>query len=54
MYAFKIVTTTLNIIMMVIVFFFMRGSTWEKDKASSIGFSVIQILYMMNIFCMWR
>lgn len=54
MYALKIVTTTLNIIMMCIVFFFMRGMTWGKDKASVIGFSAMQSLYLMNIFCMWR
>lgn len=53
MYAFKIVTTTLNIIMMGIVFFFMRGITLEKDKASIIGFSAMQILYLMNLFGMW-
>lgn len=54
MYALKIVTTTLNIIMMSIIFFFMRGLKWKDDKESVIGFSAVQILYLMNIFCMWR
>lgn len=54
MYAFKIVTTTLNIIMMGIIFFFMRGLKWEREKGTVIGFSAMQILYLMNIFCMWR
>lgn len=54
MHAFKIVTTTLNIIMMGIIFFFMRGTSWEEDKASVAGFSFMQILYLMNMFCMWR
>lgn len=53
MYAFKIVTTTLNIIIMGILFFFMRGISWEDDKESVIGFSAVQILYLMNLFCMW-
>lgn len=53
MYALKIVITTLNIIMMCIVFFFMRSSSWERDKPAIIGFSAMQILYLMNLFCMW-
>jgi len=54
MFVFKIVTTVLNIIMMGIIFFFMCATTWEKDKASVVGFSAMQILYLMNLFCMWR
>lgn len=54
MHVFKIVITMLNIIMMGIIFFFMRGLKWEKDKAPAIGFSTMQILYLMNIFCIWR
>lgn len=53
MYAFKIVTTTLNVLIMGIIFFFMHGLSWKKDNASVIGFSAMQILYLMNIFCMW-
>lgn len=53
MYELKIVTTTFNIIMMYIVLFFMRISSQEKDKSAIIGFSAMQILYMMNLFCMW-
>lgn len=53
MYELKIVTTTFNIIMMCIVLFFMRISSHEKDKSAIIGFSAMQILYLMNLFCMW-
>lgn len=53
MYAFKIMTTTFDIIMMCIICFFMRGISWKKDKASIIGFSAMQILYLLNLFCMW-
>lgn len=53
MYAFKIVTTTLDIIMMCIVFFFIRSSSCERDKTAIIGFYAMQILYLMNLFCMW-
>ncbi len=53
MYAFKIVTTTFNVIMMCIIFFFMREISWEEDKASVVGFSAMQFLYLMNTFCMW-
>lgn len=54
MYAFKIATTTLNIIMMCMILFFMRDISWKNDKASFVGFSAMQILYMMNIICMWN
>ena len=54
MYAFKIATTTLNIIMICIILFFMRDISWKKNKASVVGFSAMQILYLMNIFCIWR
>lgn len=54
MYAFKIVTTTFDIIMMCIIFFCIRGISWEKDKAAMVGFSTMQILYLMNLFCIWR
>lgn len=54
MYAFKIVTTTFDIIMMCIIFFFMREFSWNREKETVIGFSAMQILYLMNLFCMWR
>lgn len=53
MYAFKIVTSTLNVFMMGIIFFFMRSGSWERDKPAIIGFSSMQILYLMNLFGMW-
>ncbi len=54
MYAFKIVTTTLNILIMVIILWFMSSLDWKKHKSSIIGFSFMQIVYLMNMFCMWR
>lgn len=54
MYAFKIVTTTLNILIMAIILWFMSSLDWKKHKASIIGFSFMQIVYLMNMFCMWR
>lgn len=54
MYAFKIVTTTLDIFMICIIFFFMRGLKWEKEANTVIGFSIMQILYLMNLFCIWE
>lgn len=53
MYTFKIVTTVLNVIMMGIIFFILRDISWEREKETVIGFSAIQILYIMNLFCMW-
>lgn len=54
MYAFQVVTTTLNLLMMGIMFLFMRGLSWKKEKESVIGFSAMQIVYLMNLFCIWR
>lgn len=54
MYALKVVITTLDILMIGIIFFFMRGLKWGREKGTVIGFSAMQILYLMNIFCMWR
>ncbi len=53
MYAFKVTTTTLNIIMMIIILYFMSGLKWKDNKVSIIGFLSMQILYLMNLFCMW-
>lgn len=53
MYAFKIVTTTLNVLIMGILFFFMNGLEWKKDRKTVIGFSAIELLYLINILCMW-
>lgn len=53
MYVLKIITTVINVIMMSVIFFFMRSITWEKDKYSVIGFTGMQILYILNMICMW-
>lgn len=52
MYALKIVTTVLIVIMMLIVLFFANGMTWEKDKASIIGFGFMEIVYELSLICM--
>lgn len=53
MYAFKIVTTTLVILIMGVLFFFINDIEWKKDKATIIGFSLIELLYLMTIIGMW-
>lgn len=51
--ALKIVTTTLICIMMLIIFWFCRGLTWKIHKASIIGFSFMEIVYILSLICMW-
>lgn len=53
MYAFKIVTTTLVILIMGVLFFLINDIEWKKDKATIIGFSLIELLYLMTIIGMW-
>lgn len=53
MLALKIVASIMNFFMMGIIFFFMRELEWKKDKISIIGFSIMQVLYLLNTFCMW-
>lgn len=43
-----------ELFMMVIILWFMSSLDWKNHKTSIIGFSFMQILYMMNMFCMWR
>lgn len=53
MYAFKIVTTTFNIIMMAIFIYYMWETYHRKEKESMLGFWVLHVLFVMNMFCMW-
>lgn len=54
MYAFKLVTMMLDVFMITIILWFMSGLNWKNHKSSIVGFSFMQILYLMNMFCMWR
>ena len=46
-------TTFADFIMCLFILFFCRALTWEKNKASMIGFVGMIILYGLNIIMMW-
>lgn len=53
MHTLKIVTTTLIWILIFIIFAFIRNLIWTKDKASIVGFSFMEIVYILSLICMW-
>ena len=53
MNALKIITTTLICILMLTIIWFGKGFTWKRDKASVIGFGLMEITYLLSVVCMW-
>lgn len=53
MHTLKIVTTVLIVILMLIVLLFTRGLTWKKNKPSLVGFSIMEVVYLLSMICMW-
>lgn len=54
MFALKIVTTTFIALLMLVIFIFcfsLKGR--DRDKATYIGFSAMEIVYIMALICMW-
>lgn len=49
----KTITTTLIVLMMLVILFFMRGLKGKSQKASKVGFSIMELIYGMAIWCMW-
>lgn len=50
----KIISTVLICIMMLIILWTCKRFTWKKDKASIIGFSFMEIVYIFSLICMWN
>lgn len=53
MHTFKIITTVLIVFMIFIIAWFGRNFTWERDKASVIGFGFMEIVYLLSLICIW-
>ncbi len=53
MYALKIVTTVFVGLLMLMILLFARGLYWQKDKATIIGFSFMEAVYVFSLICMW-
>lgn len=56
MQTIKTIITILNILMTLALFFCAKGLHWknQEDHASIVGFSFMVLLYMANIYLMWR
>lgn len=53
MYTLKVVTSVFIALMMIIILIFSKNLTWKRDKASIIGFSLMEIVYILSLVCMW-
>lgn len=53
MHTFKIVTTIFIVLLMGIFMTFFKGASWEKDKASIIGFGFMELVYVFSLICIW-
>lgn len=53
MWIFKTIVTIADFIFLLILLFFMRGLSWgkKKDRASIVGFGLMMITYVANMFC---
>lgn len=49
----RIIATILDILFALIFLYFMDGLTWEKDKASVVGFGGLEICLLLNLMCIW-
>lgn len=49
----RYLTTFADFIMCLFILFFCRALTWERNKASMIGFAGMIVLYGLNIMMMW-
>ena len=52
MYTLKVITSVLIVFLMLIIFMFSRGLHWKRDKATIIGFSFMEIVYILSLICM--
>lgn len=53
MSALRMLTTFLDVIFILIILYFSRGLTWEKDKASIIGFVCMGVTFWVNMLLIW-
>lgn len=53
MYTLKVVTSVLIALLMLVILLFSRGLHWNRDKATLIGFSFMEIVYVLSLICMW-
>lgn len=49
----RAITAFLNIGFIFLIWFFCREMTWERDKVSMVGFSLMAALFVANTVLIW-
>ena len=49
----RVIVTALDLIFMLIFLYFLRGLTWEKNKASVVGFGSLELVFLLNLLLIW-
>lgn len=50
----KWIVTSWNVFMVIFILWFSRGLIWKRDKAATIGFGVMAIMYVLALAPIWR
>lgn len=53
MVAIRAITAFLNIGFIFLIWFFCQEMTWDRDKVSMVGFSLMAVLFAMNTVLIW-
>lgn len=54
MEALKWIVTVWNVFMVIFILWFSRGLIWKRDKATTIGFEIMVIMYVLALVPIWR
>jgi len=46
--------TVWNVFMVVFILWFSQGLIWKRDKAATVGFGIMAIMYILALVPMWR
>jgi hypothetical protein len=50
----KWIVTAWNVFMVIFILWFSRGLIWKRDKAATVGFGVMAIMYILALPLIWR
>lgn len=50
----KWIVTARNVFMVIFILWLSRGLIWKRDKAATVGFGVMAIMYVMALVPIWR
>lgn len=53
MHTLKVVTSVFIVFMIFIILIFSKGLRWNREKSTIVGFSFMEIVYILSLICMW-